>query len=848
MARFRGLLLTISMLLLSAAAATRSSSSSTEAGSCREEEAAQGGDIMPQVSLVGSLEHWAHPLLRRPLFDHLADAAKNAAYASALRRQLVQTATAKLEAGAGSGRRRKRRIEISLLEYGSGAWSVSATQILSTVVQPRLAAANAILKFSAVIVAQEDCFATIARATVARHGEAKRIQVVRSLMAPGSSSLQGLRGAGGQAVDLATLPKLDIVVCDGFGRPDTRLLEHAALLHALHRARRLPKPVVVLPSAVQFHAMAVHSEALRRRSHVGVASGLDMSVFDAYTRATAARSLELSGARDLAAVPPLKLSGDADEHGAHQQQPAQAEGWMALSDAFKLGLPVSLTTASEFYTLALSQLHRAVDGEGLRVTATGRLDGVVVWAEEWLGDEPVPGTGPLQLPIHRQWGPTAYLWPPSSPSTNRSGGGEVGAPPVVLTRGDTLAVELFADADTGISVRPPGAEGTNGGANRSKQWNAEFYTEMLNDDVRNSAYERAISNTVELVAVKHAHRASDESVRVLDIGSGGGLLSLLALKAGRNSSAVVDVTALEVNRAIASVSRSIIKANTASDENASAGSITVLATHSRALASAEDAAAAAATDAARWPTRNYDLLVSEIVDVTLIGEGVLDTVCHAVTHLLRDNSGTDANDAPLMIPRAATLWVTAVSSPALRLGAVTLNSTLGDSADRVDLSSWDSVLLSDQGGLTHVPFDFNKEAQARATGGGVWRLSEPTRLGQLMLTRCVNRSEVEWVVDIDLTKRQRHDRVDASGDHADPVDAILFHFDMMLDDNEIISTDPAKAAPSEHWGQAAFVLPPSIRLQAIGSPLRIRLWVESAPGQRAEGGLLGSSLRAEVLL
>jgi hypothetical protein len=71
---------------------------------------------------------------------------------------------------------------------------------------------------------------------------------------------------------------------------------------------------------------------------------------------------------------------------------------------------------------------------------------------------------------------------------------------------------------------------------------------------------------------------------------------------------------------------------------------------------------------------------------------------------------------------------------------------------------------------------------------------------------------------------------------------------MMLDDNEIISTDPAKAAPSEHWGQAAFVLPPSIRLQAIGSPLRIRLWVESAPGQRAEGGLLGSSLRAEVLL
>ena len=87
-------------------------------------------------------------------------------------------------------------------------------------------------------------------------------------------------------------------------------------------------------------------------------------------------------------------------------------------------------------------------------------------------------------------------------------------------------------------------------------------------------------------------------------------------------------------------------------------------------------------------------MVSEIVDVTLVGEGVLDTVCHAVTHLLPrlttpDNDSHDARDdavpAAVLIPQAATLWVTAVHSPALRLGGIVLNATQQRGTDMVDL-------------------------------------------------------------------------------------------------------------------------------------------------------------------
>ena len=323
-----------------------------------------GEEQLLPVPMAGSLEHWAHPLLRRPLFEHLADKPKNNEYAAALQRELVAVTSAKLARLKRGGGRRNRRVEITLLEFGTAAWSVAAEQILYATVRAQVAAANATLKFRAVVIAQEECFARIARATVARHGQTERITVLHA--APGAD-LSQLRDEAGAAVELTALPMLDLVVCDGFGRPDTRLLEQAALLHALHAARRLSKPVITLPSAVQFHVMAVESAALRRRFAVGTASGLDMSVFDVFTRSTAARMVHLSGARDLATVLPLrdraKLGETASDDASRKQQPEEEEEWVKLSEVTALGPPVPLSKPAEFYTLALSELSRVLDGE-----------------------------------------------------------------------------------------------------------------------------------------------------------------------------------------------------------------------------------------------------------------------------------------------------------------------------------------------------------------------------------------------------------------------------------------------------------------------------------------------------
>ena len=74
----------------------------------------------------------------------------------------------------------------------------------------------------------------------------------------------------GAAVDLKKdLPKLDLVVCDGFGTSITRLVEQSAVLTALHRAGRLAKPWWrTIPAQVSLFAQAVQSDALRRRDRV----------------------------------------------------------------------------------------------------------------------------------------------------------------------------------------------------------------------------------------------------------------------------------------------------------------------------------------------------------------------------------------------------------------------------------------------------------------------------------------------------------------------------------------------------------------------------------------------------
>lgn len=155
---------------------------------------------------------------------------------------------------------------------------------------------------------------------------------------------------------------------------------------------------------------------------------------------------------------------------------------------------------------------------------------------------------------------------------------------------------------------------------------------MLNDLERNDAFAVAL----ERVLPKGAH--------VLDIGSGTGLLAMMAAKAGAAS-----VTTCELNPMLAELAMQIIAQHGLSDV------ITVVPKRSDHLVVGVDL------------PRRADLIVSEIVDCGLIGEGVLPTMAHAREHLLAPG-GT-------LLPESARVF-----------GAL-LDSTVVDGLNRVGFAA-----------------------------------------------------------------------------------------------------------------------------------------------------------------
>ena len=124
-----------------------------------------------------------------------------------------------------------------------------------------------------------------------------------------------------------------------------------------------------------------------------------------------------------------------------------------------------------------------------------------------------------------------------------------------------------------------------------------FHHGMLFDAPRNAAYRAAIERFA-------------PGRRVLDIGTGSGLLAMMAARAG-----AAQVVACEANPLIAATAREIITANGLADR------ITVHACHSRQLDRTRDLGGGA------------ELIVSEIFHDNLVGEGVLPSLDHARSEL-----------------------------------------------------------------------------------------------------------------------------------------------------------------------------------------------------------------------
>jgi type II protein arginine methyltransferase len=145
---------------------------------------------------------------------------------------------------------------------------------------------------------------------------------------------------------------------------------------------------------------------------------------------------------------------------------------------------------------------------------------------------------------------------------------------------------------------------------------------MMDDSKRNETYEAAI-------------RRAAPGKRVLDIGTGAGLLALMAARAG-----AAKVTTCEAVSLIAARAREIIAQNGLSDR------ITVIPKASTDMAVPRD-----------MPER-AEVLVTETFASGLITEGVLPTVEHAHEHLLTPNAA--------IIPAAACIMGYLAGGPALQ--------------------------------------------------------------------------------------------------------------------------------------------------------------------------------------
>lgn len=210
---------------------------------------------------------------------------------------------------------------------------------------------------------------------------------------------------------------------------------------------------------------------------------------------------------------------------------------------------------------------------------------------------------------------------------------------------------------------PPAADATAAIHRFASRHVPRWHFPMLNDEERNRAFATALQQQV---------RPGDH---VLDIGSGSGLLAMLAIEAG-----AAHVTSCEADPLLAAVARQVIHSNGLSD------SITIIAARSTELS------VGCGLD------EPADLIVTEIVDCGLIGEGLLPTLRHARRCLLKPGGR--------LVPHAARLTGAVLSCPSARrlnciqaaqgfdLEAMNSLSTPGHFPLRLD--TWPHILLSDQ--------------------------------------------------------------------------------------------------------------------------------------------------------
>lgn len=154
------------------------------------------------------------------------------------------------------------------------------------------------------------------------------------------------------------------------------------------------------------------------------------------------------------------------------------------------------------------------------------------------------------------------------------------------------------------------------------------FADMLHDTERNQKYYAALKKTI-----KKLHDSGKEA-HVLDIGTGTGILSMMAVKSGADT-----VTACEAFMPMAHCAEKIMFANGMGEK------IKLIKKRSTEIQVGEG----------KDMQRRANVLVTEVLDTELIGEGAIGIYNHAHKHLLTDDC--------VLIPSRATVFAQVVQTP-----------------------------------------------------------------------------------------------------------------------------------------------------------------------------------------
>ena len=289
--------------------------------------------------------------------------------------------------------------------------------------------------------------------------------------------------------------------------------------------------------------------------------------------------------------------------------------------------------------------------------------------------------------------------------------------PVDVAAGQPLALFVSVEATRlYIDIEPPRRRARS---SRLPSW----YIPMMLDRPRNDAYRAALG-----------HLAQDDVV--LEIGAGCGLLSMAAADAGSGR-----VYGCEIDPRIAQIGTAIVA------DNGYAGAITLINKDCRKLTIGEDL------------PRRADVVLFELFDCGLLGEGILHFLAYAREHL----AGAGARYLPM----------------AARVRAMVIEARLGEIAG-VDVNLLNPFCFS--------PSYMNVDAAKLRYRS----LSAPFDVFAFDFSRATPEPQ-ETTCDIEVI---------ATG----TAGAMLFWFDLQLDESTWLSNAPG-AIPACHWGQAMQYLP-----------------------------------------